>query len=73
MKDRRNFHMYRQIYAQIAPAYLALKPENSRRKFQQIRAEIMGHSMSATSQNSAQESYDSDVIVSDIDVILAMM
>jgi hypothetical protein len=73
MKDRRNFHMYRQIYAQIAPAYLALKPENSRRKSQQIRAEIMGHSMSATSQNSAQESYDSDVIVSDLDAILAMM
>ncbi|NJN62308.1 MAG: hypothetical protein HC795_12975 [Coleofasciculaceae cyanobacterium RL_1_1] len=73
LKDRRNFHMYRQIYAQLAPAYLALKPENRHIKFQQLRAKIMGHSMSATSQNSAQESYDSDVIVSDIEAILAMM
>lgn len=67
-KDRKKFHLFRQIYAQIAVQKF-FPTHGTGRKLKQILTEIMGHSDLESSKKSAAESYDSDIWVSDIDKI----
>lgn len=66
-KDRRNCHLFRQIYGQVVIPVFFPSIGGVGRKPRQILTEVMGHSDRASSQKHAAEAYDADVFVIDIE------
>lgn len=71
-KDRRNCHLFRQIYGQVVIPVFFPHSDGRGRKPKQILTEVMGHSNRASSQKHAAEAYDSDVFVVDIDEVITV-
>lgn len=67
IKDRRNCHMFRQIYGQCVIPVFFPSENGTGRKANQILTDVMGHSSSASSRKHAAESYDADVKIEDVE------